>query len=150
MTDLTTSEIRVSPEAMEIATTYLECSDIGETARILNIDREKVSYYLNKKEVKRFIDTVYLDQGYLNRHKIQDIMSKIIEVKLIEMEESETGSAKDIADLLKMAHTMRMDEIKAMQAEDKEVRPSVIVNTGVEAFGGNYGSLMSKLMAGTE
>lgn len=154
-TDLTDPEtsIRISPEAMEVATTYLECSSIPETALALGVDKERVSYFLNKKEIKRFIDTVYLDQGYLNRHKLQDAMSKIIEMKMEELEEAEIGSNKDIADLLALQHKMRMEEIKAMQAYDKESnpRPSVVVNTAngaTGAFGTNYGSLMEKLMKG--
>ncbi len=144
------AEIRVSPEAMQVATTYLECSSINDTAEILGIDREQVTYYLNKKEVKRFVDTVFLDQGYLSRHKLQDAMSRIIELKLEELEEADIGSNKDIADLLMMAQKMRMDELKA--STPVEEKTSVVVNnsnTGAGAFGDNYQSLMGKLMQGT-
>ncbi len=143
------SEVRVSPEAMEIATTYLECADIKTTAEILGIDAEKVSYYLNKKEVKRFVDNVFLDQGYLNRHKLQETMTYLIETKMDELKEAEVGSSKDIADLLALAHKMRMEEIRATQAEFKEGGGTkVVVNAGQPAFGDNYSSLMSKLSAG--
>ena len=143
------AEIRVSPEAMEIATAYLETASIADTAAMLGVDKEKVSYYLNKKEVKRFVDSVFLDQGYLNRHKIQDAMSRIIELKMEELEEAEIGSSKDIAELLAMAHKMRMEEIKAMQNADKDGAPKVVVNNGAPAagaFGENYDSLLGKLM----
>lgn len=150
--DLTNPDttLRVSPEALEVATTYLECCDIKQTADILGIDSEKVSYYLNKKEVKRFIDTVFLDQGYLNRHKLQVAMTDLIEKKMLEMEEAEIGSSKDIADLLMMAHKMRMEELKLIQAGEKEAGPKVVVNTGAGQFGQNYDSLLGKLMGGTK
>lgn len=139
-------EVRVSPEALEIATTYLECADIGVTAEILGVDREKVSYFLNKKEVKRFVDSVFLDQGYLNRHKLQESMSNIIQMKMDELLEAEIGSTKDIADLLMMAHKMRTDNAKMALEENKEAGPSVVVNqNGGGMFGNNYDSLMSKL-----
>lgn len=147
------AEIRLSPEALEVATTYLECANIKDTADLLGIPAEKVSYYLNKREVKRFVDTVYLDQGYLNRHKLQDAMTQLIEQKMVEMAEAEIGSSKDIAELLMMAHKMRMEEIKAMQNENKESGPKVVVNAGggnAGAFGANYDSLLGKLMNGAK
>ena len=142
------AEIRVSPEAMEVATMYLETASIEDTAAALGIDKEQVTYYLGKKEVKRFVDTVFLDQGYFSRHKLQDAMTKIIELKMQELEEAEIGSTKDIADLVVMAHKMRMDEIKAMQNETKDTGTKVLVANGAGAFGNNYDDLMGKLMKG--
>ena len=59
-----------------------------------------------------------------------------------------------MADLLQMAHKMRMDEIKA-QAELEKVSSSNIknqtnvqINEGVPFGQGNYGKLMDKLLNG--
>ena len=144
-------EIKISPEALEVATTYLECADIKVTAEVLGIPAEKVSYYLDKKEVKRFVDSVFLDQGYLNRHKLQETMTYLIDLKMEELKDAEVGSSKDILDLLQAAHKMRMEEIKAMQNADKDSSPRVVVNTNgglAPQFGDNYDSLLGKLMKG--
>lgn len=140
--------VKLSPEALTIVNSYLETNDVGATSNILGIPREKVIQYVNKKEAKRYIDTVFLEQGYLNRGKIADAMSRIIEQKLEELEEAELGSNKDIADLLTIMHKMRIDEIKIIQAAEKE--PTVLNQTNVQqninnTFGQNYSNLLDKL-----
>ena len=64
---------------------------------------------------------------------------------------------KDLADLLQMAHKMRMDEIKAqtelLKAETTNIRnqTNVQINDAALPFGqGNYGKLMEKLLSGNE
>lgn len=140
--------VKLSPEALTIVNSYLETNDVSATSNILGIPREKVIQYVNKKEAKRYIDTVFLEQGYLNRGKIADAMSRIIEQKLEELEEAELGSNKDIADLLTLMHKMRMDEIKVIQASEKAT--PVVNQTNVQqninnTFGQNYSSLLDKL-----
>lgn len=141
------AEVRISPEALEVATTYLECSDRKITADIIGIDIEKVDNILSKPEVRRFVDNVFLDQGYLNRHKLQETLTTLIEKKLEELEEAEIGSSKDILDLLQAAHKMRMEEMKAMTAlENAKTSKTQTVNiNGTAQFGNNYSSLLDKL-----
>ena len=141
------TDFHMSPEMLEVTAAYLQCSDIGETADALNIPKEKVSYYLNKPEARRFIDTIFLEQGYINRHKIQGVLDKIIEMKLEEMEESEIGSNKDILDILAFAHKVGEDVRKGIRETEKTVAPTNQFNTQINAdFGDNYSSLMSKLI----
>jgi hypothetical protein len=94
---------------------------------------------------------VYLDTGYRNRFKLASVLDEVIEQKLEEAEESQIYSNKDLADLLQMAHKMRMDEIKAMTELEKAqtVHPKQTVNMQINElpFGqGNYGKLMEKLL----
>lgn len=98
----------------------------------------KVVEILEKTEVKTYLNSVYLDQGYRNRDRLGKLMDRIIEKKLEEMEESEMGSNKDIAELIAMAHKMRMDEIKAAQ------KPGNVINVDAN-LGGGYGKLMNAL-----
>ena len=143
------SDFNMSPELVAVTTSYIATSDIGETARALNIPKEKVSYYINKPEAKRFIDTVFLEQGYLNRHKLQDVLSEVIELKLEEMRESELGSNKDILDLLAFAHKIGTDTRKEIIENSKLNAPKVQINkqTNIsQTFGENYGNLMEKLV----
>jgi len=112
-----------------------------------------VAETLNKREVKQYIDTVYLDTGYRNRNNIASLLDNIIASKLEEAEETGVYSKKDLSDLLTIAHKMRMDEIKA-QVELEKAKGSTIKNqTNVQInesipFGqGNYGKLMEKLLS---
>jgi len=146
---------KMSPEGLEIANTYLELGNIQAVCLRLKIDENTAQEYLGKREIKAYIDQVYLDTGYRNRFKLASTLDDIIERKLDEAEESQIYTNKDIADLLSMAHKMRMDEIKA-QAELEKAKATNIKNqTNVQindgAFGsGNYGKLMEKLLKNKE
>ena len=141
------ADYHMSPEMVEITTTYLQCSDIGDTALALNIPKEKVSYYLNKPEARRFIDTIFLEQGYINRHKIQSVLDEVIELKLEEMRDSEIGSNKDILDILAFAHKVGEDVRKGIRETEKVSAPTTQTNVQINGeFGENYSSLMSKLI----
>ena len=111
---------------------------------------------LSEREVKRYIDTVYLDLGYRNRQNIATVMDDMIQSKLDEAQETGMYSNKDLADLLQQAHKMRMDEIKA-QAEVEKIngtniksQTNVQINEGIPFGQGNYGKLMEKLLNGTD
>ena len=72
-----------------------------------------------------------------------------------EAEESEIYSNKDLADLLGMAHKMRMDELKAQtdlakaEASNIKTQNNVQINADVPFGQGNYGKLMEKLLGST-
>jgi hypothetical protein len=79
-------------------------------------------------------------------------MDEMIASKLEEAQESGMYSSKDLADLLQMAHKMRMDEIKAQGEHDKagviKNQTNVQINQEGMPFGsGNYGKLMERLLA---
>ena len=143
---------RISPESIEIANAYLEKGDINAVSTELKVPRDVVSEYLNKREVKKYIDSVYLDAGYRNRFKLAEVMDTLIDKKLEEAEETEMYSNKDLADLLQMAHKMRMDEIKAQAEADKasaasvKTQNNVMIQADVPFGQGNYGALIDKLL----
>ena len=143
---------RISPEGLEIANAYLELGNIPAVCARLSIDEAKASEYLAKREVRAYVDQVYLDTGYRNRFKLAETLDTLIDAKLAEAEESEVYSNKDLADLIQMAHKMRMDEIKAQSELEKAKASNVknqinIQNNGEVPFGqGNYGELMKKLL----
>ena len=143
---------KMSPEGLEIANTYLELGNIQAVCLRLKIDENTAQEYLGKREIKAYIDQVYFDTGYRNRFKLASTLDDIIERKLDEAEESQIYTNKDIADLLSMAHKMRMDEIKAMAELEKAKASNIKNQTNVQInselpFGqGNYGKLMEKLL----
>ena len=143
--------VKMSPEGLEVANTYLELGSVGEVCTKLALYENTVSEYLNKREVKQYIDQVYLDTGYRNRFKIASALDNIIEEKLAEVEETGMYTNKDVADLLQMAHKMRMDEIKAMaeleKAKTAPIKQQANIQINEMPFGqGNYGKLMEKLI----
>ena len=144
----------ISPEGMEVANSYLTLGNIKGVCEYLSVSENKVVDILNRREVKKYIDTVYLDTGYRNKNNIGTLLDEMIQSKLEEAQESGVYSSKDLADLLQMAHRMRMDEIKA-QAELEKASASSIrnqtnvqINEGVPFGEGNYGKLMDKLLNG--
>lgn len=105
--------INISPEALEVANTYLALQDIQAVASNLNISPDQVSLILSRREVKAYIDHVFLDYGFNNRFKLRGIMDTIIEKKLQEMEEADVGSNKDITEIITLSHKMTMDVLNA-------------------------------------
>jgi len=146
----------ISPEGLEIANCYLQFGNIRAVTDYLQVPENKVVDILNKREVKKYIDNVYLDMGYRNRNNIAAVLDEMIASKLQEAQESGVYSNKDLADLLQMAHKMRMDEIKAQaeltKAESTHIKnqTNVQINDGVPFGQGNYGKLMEKLLNGGE
>jgi hypothetical protein len=144
--------VKISPEGVEIANAYLEMGNIAGVCSMLAVSRDKVVSLLNTREVKKYIDTVYLDTGYRNRTNIGGLLDHMIKSKLEEAEESGVYSSKDLADLLQMAHKMRIEEIKLQQAGDKEEtiknQTNVQINEALPFGQGNYGKLLEKLVNG--
>ena len=142
----------ISPEGLEVANSYLTFGNIRAVVEQLGVTENKVVELLNKREVKKYIDTVYLDMGYRNKNNIASLLDEMIGSKLEEAKESGVYSNKDLADLLQMAHKMRMDEIKAQadlqkaEATNVKSQTNVQINEGLPFGQGNYGKLMDKLL----
>jgi hypothetical protein len=142
----------ISPEGLEIANCYLQFGNIRAVTEYMGVSEDKVVALLNKREVKKYIDTVYLDLGYRNKNNIGSLLDEMIQSKLDEAQETGVYSSKDLADLLQMAHKMRMDEIKAqaelLKAESAQIKnqTNVQINESLPFGQGNYGKLMEKLL----
>lgn len=134
---------RISPEGFDIANAYLEFGTVSETARQLQLPEHEVVKALSQREVKTYLDGVYMDLGYRNRSKLGALLDKMIDSKIEEAEETGVYTSKDLFELIQLAHKMRMDEIKA----DQKIDQSSTVN--IAQFGeGNYGKLMDRLLHG--
>jgi|TARA_R110002073_G_C9197586_1_gene557805 hypothetical protein len=145
---------KISPEGLEIANSYLQFGNIRAVSEHLCVPAETVAECLNKRDVKRYVDTVYLDLGYRNKNQIGTVLDEMIASKLEEAQETGIYSSKDLADLLQMAHKMRMDEIKAQTDLEKaqlgniKNQTNVQINESIPFGQGNYGKLMEKLLSG--
>ena len=105
--------VKISPEGLDVANAYLQFGNINAVAQELAVPAHKVTELLAQKDVKRYIDNVYLDLGYRNRNNIASVMDEMIASKLEEAQETGIYTSKDLADLMQMAHKMRMEEIKS-------------------------------------
>ena len=146
----------ISPEGLEIANSYLTLGNIREVSQERSVPEYRVAEALNTREVKKYVDTVYLDMGFRNKNQLASVLDEMIASKLEEAQETGIYSSKDLADLLQMSHKMRMDEIKAMTDLEKVQNGTIKNQTNVQInestpFGqGNYGKLMEKLLNGEE
>ena len=152
-THLPAETIRIAPEMLEVANLYLQCGDARQVAEELDLPLDLVSTYLQKAEVKTYIGQVFYDTGYNNRFLMRRAMDAIIKQKFQALEESETGSNKDIADLLLMSHKMSMDlldreiqleKLRAGTGPQKQV--NVQINEGLGDS--KYSQLVQKLING--
>jgi hypothetical protein len=152
-THLPAETVKISPEALEVANAYLQLNDARQVAQELDLDPEIVTNLLARREVKAYIDSVFFDSGYNNRFLMRRAMDALIKQKFQELEESQTGSTKDIAELLQMSHKMSMDlmdrEIqlaKAQQATGPQKQVNVQINDALD--GSKYSQLVQRLITG--
>lgn len=133
----------LSPEALEFTNVYLSTLDLEDTAQQLGIDLEDAQKYLRKKEVKRFLDNVFLEQGYTSRFKLKDLLTTVIESKIEEAQETGVYTSKDLYDLIKLMMDMRAQEIKLLE-QDKG--PAKQTNVQVNNYNDNLSNLISGLV----
>lgn len=150
-TQLPAEYVQISPEALEIANCYLQLQDPRAVSEELGIRLDIVTQSLAKREVKAYIDHVFLDMGFNNRFKMRSALDAIIKQKFQEMTEAEVGSSKDIIEILTLSHKMAMDQldrqIKLEQIRVEKPAPHNQVNVQINDNGGsNYDRLLSKLM----
>ncbi len=134
--------LTVLPENLEVAKTYLETGSMEETALALRIPMERVSSILATKPMRDYLTAAYLDAGYRNRFKLASLLDRMIDTKVEEAMETQFYTKEDLLELMKFAHKLRMDEIKAGTPTNQT---NIQVN---QEFGqGQYGALMEKLMS---
>jgi len=144
-----TDVVAIAPEQLEIANMYLTLGTIKAVASAINVPADKVSEVINTPEVKRYIDNVYLDQGYRNRVQLGSLLDEIIASKLEEARETELYSTKDLADLIALAHKMRMDELKRIHEEKRitvRTQNNIQVNSIEQDNSGNIGKLVKAII----
>ncbi len=132
---------KLAPEGFDIANAYLELGSVEEVAKQLQLPQHEVASVLTRRDVKDYLDGVYLDMGYRNRNKLGALLDKMIDAKIEEAEESGVYTSKDLFDLISLAHKMRMEELKLTE------KPQIGTQVQIAQFGeGNYGKLMEKLL----
>lgn len=149
--------LAISPENLEIANCFLELQDSQKVADALDVPLDFVTRTLARSEIKAYVNQVFYEVGFNNRFRMRDLMDTLIKKKLQDMEESETGSNKDIVDLITLSHKMSMEMMdreiqleklrQGNQAAAVKNQVNVQINDGI-SDGTKYGALISKLISG--
>jgi hypothetical protein len=150
--NLPAATIQIAPEALEVANCYLQLQCAKKVANELDLAPTLVTEILARREVKAYIDHVFMDTGFNNRFVMRDAMDALIKQKFQDMHEAGTGSTKDISELLALSHKMSMDLLdREIQLEKLRAgsAPSKQVNVQInELDGSKYSSLINKLING--
>jgi len=147
--------VTIAPENLEVANCYLQLQDPRKVAEELDLSVDTVTEILRRREVKSFIDAVFMDVGYNNRFLMRRAMDALIKQKFTELEEAQAGSTKDISELLALSHKMSMDlldreiqleKLRVGNSPQKQVNVQ-INNEGLD--GSRYSTLINQLITGT-
>ena len=152
--NLPAETLQIAPEALEVANAYLQLQDSKKVADELDLAPALVAEILKRREVRAYIDTVFMDTGFNNKFEMRAAMDALIKQKFQELHESQTGSTKDIAELLALSHKMSMDLLdREIQLEKLRQGPggpqkqvNVQINEGLD--GSKYSQLVSRLISG--
>ena len=144
--------LNISPENLDVANEYLQTQDIQQVSQNLSIAPDMVSQILQRREVRAYIDNVFMDVGFNNRFRMRSAMDALIQRKFQELEEAEIGSSKDIADLLALSHKMSIDlldrQIQLEKLKEANIKSQVNVQVNEFGSGSKYNTLLEKLMKG--
>ena len=147
--------LQISPEALEVANSYLQLQNIATVAQDLQIPVEQVVEVLERREVKAYLDNVFFDMGFNNRHKMREAMDAIIRQKFQELDEAGIGSNKDIIEILALSHKMSMEymdkQIQLEKLRGTHFKNQVNVQINDAGSSSNYGNLLERIInAGSE
>lgn len=151
--NLPAETLQIAPEALEVANCYLQLQDARKVADELDLPVTLVTEILAKREVKAYVDHVFMDTGFNNRFEMRAAMDALIKKKFQEMHEADVGSTKDITELLALSHKMSMDLLdreiqlaKAQQSSAPQRQVNVQINEGLD--GSKYSHLINRLISG--
>ena len=151
--NLPAETIKLQPEYLEVANAYLQLNDARRVADELDLSVDFVTDVLKRREVKQYVDSVFMDVGYNNKFLMRQAMDALIKRKFQELDEADSGSTKDISELLALSHKMSMDLLdreiqleKLRQSGGPQKQVNVQINEGLD--GSKYSDLVRKLISG--
>lgn len=142
--------LQIDPEGLEVANAYLQDPNIANVADTLGVPRELVTQILDRREVKAYVNQVFQNTGFNNRFKLSELMDAIIAKKLRDMDEADTGSTKDITEILALKQKMLKDhmdhELAMAKLNSSNVKTQVNMQINDNSGGTKYSALIEKLM----
>ena len=127
---------KLDPVLLAIANDYLAGEGVDKIAKEYGVSQDRVAAVLDKDDVRKYIDNVYVTQGYLNRVRRMALVNQVIEQKVQDALESGVWSKRDLLDWMK--HLNELEET----AKPKKASPQVAVQIN------NYDKLMKDLFNG--
>jgi hypothetical protein len=121
----------------------------------LSLPTDEITEVLNRREIKAYIDNVFLDVGFNNRFRMRAVMDAVINKKLEEMDSADIGSGKDIIEIMALSHKMAMDQLdrqiklEEAKAKNQHIRNQVNVQVNGDT-GSKYENLIQRLMKGSD
>jgi len=144
---------KIQPEAMEVIEQYLYHNrDVNLVANALNTTPTVITDILNKREVRGYLDHLFMESGYRNREKFFTVLDNLLDAKIEELEEAQMGSSMDIMDIMKIYHGMKVKELELsiklqeLQSNSKQ-SASTINNVQINNSSG-YDKLLDRIIAG--
>lgn len=126
----------LDPQHLVIANEMLSGKSITQISELTGLSCDQVTAVAERSEIKRYVDAVYMSQGYLNRVRRMNVINQVIDEKLREAAETGVFSKRDLLDWLKLLNDMDRD------ARPKAPTTAVQVNNQTN----NYSSLMQDLL----
>jgi hypothetical protein len=126
----------IDPQHMVVANEMLCGKSIPQIAEITGLSNDQVTAIAERSEVRRYVDSVYMSQGYLNRVRRMQVINKVIDEKLMEAAETGVYSKRDLLEWLKLLNDMDRD------SRPKAPTTAVQVNNHTN----NYTNLMQDLL----
>lgn len=125
----------VDPKHLILANELLSGKSIPQISEEYGLTSDQVTAVVERGEVKRYIDSVYMSQGYLHRSRRMSIINEVIDEKLAEARETGVFSKRDLLDWLKLLNDMEKD------SRPKQPTTAVQVNNQTN----NYSTLLNDL-----
>lgn len=144
--------LQISPESLEIANCYLQTQDINIVADSLAVPTSLVTQTLARRDVKAYIDGVFMNTGFNNQFRMRSAMDALIKKKFQDLEEADVGSSKDILEILALSHKMSMEyldkQLAVEKAHEANIKSQVNVQINESGVGGGtrYGNLIQQLI----
>lgn len=123
----------IDPIMLMIANDHIAGLSIDEISDKYKVTQDRVVAVLDRKEVSKYIDKQFAQQGFVHRMKRMQLINRVIEEKIMEAEDSEVWTKKDLLDWLKLA---KEEETSLMPKKDG---PAVAVQVN------NFDKLMDEL-----
>lgn len=125
----------VDPKHLVLANELLGGKSIPQIADEYRLTTDQVTAVVDRTEVKRYIDSIYMSQGYLHRSRRMKIINEVIDEKMAEARETGVYSKRDLLEWLKLLNDMERD------TRPKQATTAVQVNNQTN----NYSTLMNDL-----
>jgi hypothetical protein len=99
----------IDPQHMVVANELLCGKSIPDISNLTGLSCDQVTAIAERNEVRRYVDAVYMSQGYLNRVRRMQVINRVIDEKLAEAAETGVYSKRDLLEWLKLLNDMDKD-----------------------------------------